>query len=265
MRIDQPAGLRLVVLGDPIDHSKSPAIHQAALDALGMAGTYTARRVDAAGVVATCDEIRRGELDGANITMPHKRVAAAAVDALSPNARRADSVNTMVREPEGVVGYTTDVDGIRMVWEEMGFGHDVPVLLLGGGGAAGAALLALEGMDLYVATRRPGAGAERAATVGVSCPEVPWATPIDNAVVVNATPIGMAGEALPEQVIGTASGLFDMVYGEAPPPSVAAAREHGIPATDGMAMLVAQAARSFELWTGIDPPRNVMEQAARSS
>ncbi len=255
--------MRLVLLGDPVEHSRSPAIHRAALAACGIEGTYRARRVDAEGVRQACREISGGRLDGANVTMPHKRVAARAADRLSDDARRANSVNTLVRRGDEVVGHTTDVEGIRAVWSSMEFGAERPVLLLGGGGAAGAALLALEGMDLVVSTRRPGVGARLAEGMGVVCREVPWGEPVAGAVVINATPLGMAGEALPGPVLEAASGLFDMVYGDTVAPSVTAARVRGIPATDGLAMLVAQAAASFELWTGLAAPRDVMERAAR--
>ncbi|MGH8875321.1 MAG: shikimate dehydrogenase, partial [Acidimicrobiia bacterium] len=105
--------LRLVLLGDPVAHSRSPAIHRAALDALGIAGTYEARQVDAAEMSEAVDEIRRVDLDGANVTLPHKSMAARLADRLAPSALRAGSVNTLVREAEAVVGYSTDVDGLR--------------------------------------------------------------------------------------------------------------------------------------------------------
>ncbi len=85
------AALHLVLLGDPVEHSRSPAIHKAALRALGLTGTYVARRTDGVGVVAACVEIREGALGGANVTMPLKKAALAAVDAASDPARRAGS------------------------------------------------------------------------------------------------------------------------------------------------------------------------------
>lgn len=255
--------MKLVLLGDPVTHSRSPAIHTAALKASGLDGSYQARRVDEAGVRSACDELRRGELDGANVTMPHKRVAAAHSDRLCGEAVRIGAVNTLVPDRGEVVGHTTDVEGIFEAWSRMRFPSDVPVLVLGGGGAAAAALLALQERHLAVATRRPGAGADLAARIGVGCRELSWGMPLADAVVVNATPLGMQGEDLPHGVVAAASGLFDMVYGGPTTPALRAARRSGIPATDGLPMLVAQAARSFELWTGLPAPREVMEEAAR--
>jgi shikimate dehydrogenase len=254
--------LRLVVLGDPVAHSRSPAIHTAALAATGLDGVYTARRVDGAGVRTAVEEIRDGTLDGANVTMPHKAVAAAAADRLDGQAGRADSVNTLVREDGQVVGYTTDVGGIRDAWSWAGLPVEAPVLLLGGGGAAAAALLALEGRDLRIATRRPGAGIALAQRLGVVADEVPWGAGVRDAVVVNATPIGMHGETLPDGVLEAACGLFEMAYGPEPTPAVARARRDGVPVAEGLDMLVAQAARSFTLWTGVVAPIEAMREAA---
>ncbi|HSG79828.1 MAG TPA: hypothetical protein VLD62_09630 [Acidimicrobiia bacterium] len=253
--------LRLVVLGDPVAHSLSPAIHTAALAACGLEGRYRARRVDAAGVRAAVDEIRDGTLDGANVTMPHKATAAAAADRLDDQARRADSVNTLVREDGRVVGHTTDVGGIRDAWSRAGLSDEAPVLLLGGGGAAAAALLALEGRDLVIATRRPGAGAALVERLEVTAEEAAWGAGVLGAVVVNATPIGMHGERLPDEVLDRAGGLFEMAYGPHPTPAVARARREGMPVAEGLDMLVAQAARSFTLWTGIEAPIEAMREA----
>ena len=112
--------MRLVLLGDPVGHSRSPAIHRAALAAAGIEGRYEARRVDAAGVYRACAEIRAGDLAGANVTMPHKRTAAAAADRLAPEAARCGAVNTLVAEDGEVVGHNTDVGGLRLVREWCG-------------------------------------------------------------------------------------------------------------------------------------------------
>jgi shikimate dehydrogenase len=254
--------LRFVVLGDPVAHSRSPAIHAAALAACGLAGDYAARRVDAAGVWQAVDEIRHRELDGANVTMPHKAVAAAAVDRLEGEASRARSVNTLVRDDGVVTGHTTDVGGIKDAWRRAGLPDDAPVLLLGAGGAAAAALLALEGRPLAISTRRPGAGTALADRLDVAAEEVAWGEGVDAAVVVNATPIGMHGERLPDGVLDRAAGLFEMVYGPEPSPALAWARREGLPAAEGLDMLVAQAARSFTLWTGLEAPLDAMREAA---
>jgi shikimate dehydrogenase len=247
--------LKLVLLGSPIAHSLSPQIHTAALRAAGIEGSYEARGVDARGVATAIEEIRTGELNGANVTMPHKRLASRLADELGSNAARAGSVNTLVARGAMVAGESTDIDGIRLAWRGLPEG---PALILGGGGAAAAALLALEGRPLLVSARRSSAAERLIERTGVAAGVVEWGAPVAGAVVVNATSLGMAGESLPPGVLEVATGLFDMPYGAAPTGAVTRARSLGIPAVEGLEMLLAQAARSFELWTGVAAPVQAM-------
>ena len=254
--------MRLVLLGDPVAHSRSPAIHGAALAAAGIAGRYEARRDDETGVYLACAEIRSGALRGANVTMPHKRVAAVAADRLAREAQRCGAANTLVGEDGEVVGHNTDVSGLLLAWDWARLPRDATVLLLGGGGAAAATLVALDGAEILVSTRRPGAGAVLAAALGVATGEVPWGRVVPGAVVVNATPVGMQGEPLPAGVVEEAAGLFDMPYGRETTLAVVAARRLGLPVAEGIDHLVAQAALSFRLWTGVEAPLAVMRRAA---
>ncbi len=255
--------MRLVLLGDPVSHSRSPAIHQAALRHLGVAGSYHLCKVDAAGLAEAVADMRAGHLDGANVTMPHKRTAAALCDELSADAARVRAVNTLVRRDGGrIAGHLTDVSGIRRAWQKAALPDEASILLLGAGGAAGAALLAMEGRRISVSARRPGRATKLLKEAGVAGREVPWGAAVPGAVVVNATPLGMHGEPLPAPVLAAAAGLFDMAYGPATTPAVTAFRGVGLPVAAGIDMLVAQAAVSFELWTGRPAPEAVMRAAA---
>ena len=253
--------LRLVVLGDPVSHSLSPAIHNAALSAAGIDGEYTARRVDADGMRRAITELREGTLSGANVTMPHKGLAAELADRLEPRAKRARSVNTLWSEGGLVRGDSTDIDGVITAWAWAGLPEDAPVLVLGSGGAAAAAILALEGRELTVAARRPDQAQALLAALAVDAQLASLGVPLPGAVVVNATPVGMRGEALPTEVVAASSGLFDMAYGSRPTPAVRLAREQGLPVADGPDMLLAQAAASFAIWTGVNPPLDEMRAA----
>ena len=256
--------MRLVLLGDPVAHSRSPAILQAALAAVGIEGRYEARRVDLSGVYRACAEIRAGVLHGANVTMPHKQTAAWAADRLAPAAGRCRAVNTLVGEDGEVVGHNTDVGGLRLVREWAGLPAGAPVLVLGAGGAAAAALVAFSGAPLHVAARSAGAGRALAAGLGLEAAEVPWGQAVPGALVVNATPVGSDGGRLPPGVVEQAAGLIDLPYGPGVTPAAAAARRQGLPTADGLEILVAQAALSFRLWTGIEAPLVVMRQAVRA-
>ncbi len=250
------------MLGDPIDHSMSPVIQSAALAAAGITGTYEARRVDAAGMRQAVEEIRSGSLDGANVTMPHKRLAAKLSDRVERLAARGGVANTLVREDGEVVGHNTDIPGIKTAWVAAGLPGDGPVVVLGAGGAAAAALLALEGRDLFVQARAAERAEDLVQRLGVEARVMTWAAPPhDGATIVNATPIGMHGEQLPRTLTERAAGLFDMAYGADVTSAVSEARRAGIPAAAGLDMLLAQAAESFRLWTGEVADRAAMAAA----
>lgn len=255
--------LRLAVIGHPIAHSRSPAMHNAALDALGIAGRYRAIDIDHVdGMAAMAAAVRLGHLDGANITMPYKAAAHRLADHVTPEAEEASSVNTWYVADGMLCGETTDVAGIRRAWSVRGLPPSGPVLVLGAGGASRAAIVALSSHDLFISARRRDE-ADRLAAVHEG-EAVPWGTGIDGAVVVNCTPVGMHGESLDEGVRRAASGVFDMSYARAETPLVAEARRRGLPVADGLDLLVAQAEAAFVLWTGATPPSGVMERVARN-
>jgi shikimate dehydrogenase len=255
--------VRLVLLGDPVAHSRSPAIHRAALAAVGITGTYEARRVGEGELVAACAQVAAGSLDGANITMPWKSVAAATCDVLSTDAGRIGAVNTLVGGGGRVAGHLTDVPGLRSVLGRLP--DSDPVIVLGSGATAAAALLAAEGRELIVVARdrdRAEAVVERA---GVVAAVGDWESIPSGGILVNATPLGMEGEELPGGWLDGRVGLVDLPYGRGDTRAVAEARRRGITVADGIDALVAQAAVSFELWTGIPAPVEVMETAARQA
>lgn len=257
--------LRLAVFGDPVAQSWSPVIQEAGLHAVGIRGTYRAIQVDRAGFLQGCDDVREGRLDGANVTMPYKRLAAEKVDRLTSDAERAGSVNTLVREGGRLVGYSTDVEAIRQVWRQTGLAGDAPVLVLGAGGAAAAALVALEEHERWVSARRAAAAVALSTEIGPAIRTVEWGRAVPGAVVVNATPLGMRGEELPRAVVEAAIGLFDMVYAPIPTPACRRAHAAGIPVAEGSEMLLAQAMLSFTLWTGVPAPAAAMRAALQNA
>ncbi len=250
------------VLGNPVAHSLSPAIQQAAFDVLGIDASYTALRVDSDEFPGVVERLRRGTLAGANVTMPHKHLAFELADRVAGDAARAQSVNTFVRTDSGVFGMSTDIPAIRSEWSRKGLPEGT-ALILGSGGAAAAALVALSGMPLYVSARSPERLSRLLDQTGTSAIAVPWSERVPGAVVVNATPLGMRGESLPNGLLVESEGVFDMAYGPLPTPAIITARTLGLPSVDGIEMLVAQAALSFEAWTAAPAPFDVMLAAAQ--
>ena len=253
--------MNLVLLGDPVEHSRSPAIHVAALAAAGIEGSYQARKVDRPGLVTAVAEVRYGRLDGGNVTMPHKEAAFDAVDRVSEMALRTGAVNTLVHRQGMAFGDNTDVAGILTIWRDAGLSMTAPVLVLGGGGAAAAALVALADRNLYIAARSPDAAGALLERTRVDGEVLEWGTGVDGAIVVNATPVGMEGEVLPDAMLANASGLVDFPYGVLQTPAVGEVAGRGLPVADGRDMLLAQASASFELWTGVAAPIDAMRAA----
>lgn len=250
--------LRLAVLGNPVAHSLSPVIHRAALEFAGLEGSYVRRQVDGEGFEGVVAELRDGRLHGVNVTMPHKALAARKADRRSALVERGGGANTLWMEAGSLHAHTTDPEGVRFAWRQAALPDDVPVLLLGAGGAAAAALLALEGRECMVSARREEAARSLIAALGSHAAVVRWGRPAPGAVVVNATPLGMGGEPLPPGVVEEASGLLEMTYGGGETPAAAALRSRDRPVASGELMLVGQGAASFAIWTGIEVPPAVM-------
>jgi shikimate dehydrogenase len=275
---------RLVgIIGDPVAHSLSPAMHNAAFAALGLDFAFVPLPVPAARVAEAVAGLRALGFRGANVTMPHKAAVLPHLDEVSADARLIDAVNTIVVEGGRLSGHTTDAEGFARALHEVepGGAAGRAVLLRGAGGAARAVALALarEGAtSLTVADRTPAAAERLLERLGPRFGEAPLrAVPLDRLsvadvtaadLIVNATPLGIEGVLkLPSVVVDTLRRghvVFDLVYGKRPTNLLTEARARGARAVDGLSMLVWQAAASFELWTGRPAPLDVMRSAVRA-
>lgn len=259
------------VIGDPVTHSLSPAIYNAAFDASDLDWVYVAFPVPAGAGAEAVRAVRTFGLGGLSVTMPHKVDAATACDELSDDARALGSVNTIVpRVSGGLRGESTDGDGFLRALAEEGFAPDGRrCLVLGAGGAARAIVLALgrAGATVTVAARR--ADTARAAATLAAGSQVIDFQAVDTAVadaelIVNATPLGMQRELPPfaPSRLHADQLILDAVYFPSETPLITAARACGARATNGLAMLVHQAALQFEHWTGEPAPLEAMRAAA---
>jgi shikimate dehydrogenase len=261
------------VIGDPVTHSLSPTLHNAAFEALGLDWVYVAfpvprgRGADAVAAVSALG------LAGLNVTMPHKEDVAGACHELTVDAAALRSVNTVVALPDGrTLGDSTDGPGFLDALADEAI--DVAgrsVLVLGAGGAARAIVLALgrAGAAVTVAARRPDAAGEAAALApGGRAEPIGAVDPSPFAVVVNATPLGMSGgDPLPVDPgsLDADHAVVDLVYHPADTPLLAAARAQGATAVNGLGMLLHQAARSFTQWTGHPAPLDAMRAAVTTA
>jgi len=264
------------LLGHPVEHSLSPAMHNAAFRALGLAHTYEAFDVTADALPAAVQRVRSGELLGANVTVPHKEAVMTLVDTWDGPTAEIGAANTLSRTADGKRVLASNTDAVRFAYATRNLAFDgARVLLLGAGGAARAVLVALlvRGAHVVIANRSP----ERARTLARAIPHpvertprvIDWATRSDLAetdIVVNATSLGLRGEdPLDGAPLRRGLTIVDLIPTAVATPLVRRARASGLDVVDGLPMLLQQAASSFKIWTGQDAPVDVMRAALFAS
>jgi len=273
---------QLGVLGDPIAHSLSPAMHNAALAVLlpthpRLAGVrYHRLHITAEALPEALSLLHAKGFAGVNLTVPHKIAALTLVESLSPEAKRAASVNTLVRTPTGWAGHTTDGQGFLEALRERS-GRTTqgrPVILLGSGGAARAVAAACldDGCASLSLHNRDAAKAADLATALVD-PRVRAAGLAEikaspDAVIVNCTTLGLKptdASPFPADLLASGQFVFDTTYGAEPSRLLKDAADRGIASCDGRAMLRWQGALAFRLWNGMLPPEAPMRAALGES
>ncbi len=265
------------VIGWPIAHSVSPPMQNAALRAMGLDWVYVPLAVPPERLADAILGMRGLGLRGLNATVPHKQALLALVDELTPAAQAIGAVNTLHPTPHGLVGHNTDAGGFLRALRGAGFDpRGCSALVLGAGGAARGVVYALAGAGarVTVLNRTPERAQALAMSLAASLPEAQIdAASLDLAhlaacaayadLVVNATTLGMWPEVdaspWPEAVAFPSRALcFDLVYNPRETRLMRQARAAGARASDGLTMLVHQGAESLALWTGVDPPVEVM-------
>ena len=272
MVLGEPGALlsRAAVLGSPVAHSLSPALHQAAYAALGLEDwTYDRFEVDEGGLapfVEGLDESWRG----LSLTMPLKVAAFAVADEVSGLAREAGAINTLVRRGSGWAADNTDVHGIVAALRDAGVDAPTSATIIGSGATARSALLALRELgagSVRVAARNAAAVADLAALAPVEHVALTeWATGESTAVI---STVPDPGAAAATEALGDADlpgvTLLDVVYADWPTPLARAAADAGATVVSGLEMLVHQAAEQFRLFTGHEAPLAAMQAAGRAA
>jgi shikimate dehydrogenase len=292
-----PEVYHLGLIGYPIEHSLSPYLHRAALQFCGLAGDYQLFPVTDLpqgdhSLRDVIGKVRRGFLDGVNVTIPHKQNVIPLVDRLTMTAEAVGAVNTIYKKDGTLYGENSDVGGFMNDLKRLGIGKtgNRSALVLGAGGAARAVVwgLLIGGWQVYILARRIEQAqqvvdwvSQKACTfddamIGRLC-AIPLETKTlqqrissePTQLIVNTTPLGMAshppGAAWPKEVPFPQNTLvYDLVYTPAETELMRLAQQAGIPAYNGMGMLVEQAAIAFEIWTGLQAPRKAMWEAVEN-
>ena len=265
--------LRLLVIGDPIDHSLSPPMHNAALEFLHLPCVYGRLRVGSKNLREAFKILREQDFIGWNLTLPHKLVAIDLLDVLDPMSERLGAVNTVVNHSGRLFGFNTDGKGLVAAIGEA-FGCAIPsvrIALLGAGGGAGQAaaryLAELKVPKLILLNRTSATAEELAGELAARtksdvraesweklpsiCHEVD--------LIVNASTVAPTPEAL--NSLEPRHLVFDMVYGPRETSLVHFARKRGARASDGLLMLLHQGVFAFEIWFGKPAPAALMRKA----
>ncbi|TYO95069.1 shikimate dehydrogenase [Desulfallas thermosapovorans] len=271
------------LIGHPVAHSYSPAMHNAALAALGLNGVYVPFGVQPENLVAAMEGLRALGVAGVNVTIPYKEAVMPHLDELAETAILYGAVNTIINRQGRLAGYNTDGPGfIKDLREDHGFEPSQgPALVLGAGGSARAVVMALAQAgcpEVAVVNRNRARAEELAKSVhsktGLQVLALQW-DPGDRllagfarraALVVNCTPLGMSGQVrgdlpLPRGVPGSGQLAYDLVYNPPVTRFLARSAANGAVVANGLGMLLHQGVLSFEAWTGLAAPVAVMRRA----
>jgi shikimate dehydrogenase len=263
--------LTVGLIGWPVEHSRSPAMHNAVFASLGLAWRYILLPTPPDQVEAVVARIRSGELQGANVTIPHKQAVMPYLDEIDPAAQAVGAVNTIVKKDERLIGFNTDTVGFKRSLIEMGVdAADQPCAVLGAGGSARAVVYVLHelGARITVYAR----DVEKARAVHADSRPLRALRQIDpmTKLIVNTTPVGLSpnSEASPwpdDLPLPKNALIFDLLNNPARTKLMQQAEQAGLRAVNGWDMLVYQGAAAFAKWTGMEPPVDVMKQALAQS
>jgi shikimate dehydrogenase len=237
--------MRFVLLGDPVAHSKSPKMHAAAFRALGLDHTYDAVRVTEDEIGAWVEKLRRGDVGGINVTVPHKKAAMKFADQIETPI---DACNVLAMREGKVVAFNTDIPALV---DELGPAASGTAIVLGRGGAARAALEALKRLGATKIITRARAGGDE--------PLVPTGSEKDARWIVQCTSAGIDEIARAVDFSLAPNALaYDVMYEPRQTPFLIAAHDAGLRTKNGLGMLARQGALAFEIWLDVKPPLDVM-------
>jgi len=284
-KLDPPA--RLAVLGHPVAHSKSPEMHNPALEALGIKGQYIRIDVPPERLAEALEALPKAGFVGANLTIPLKQEAVGLVDEIDPSAKLSNSVNTVLFDGEHCRGFSTDGPGfVRAIREQFWVDvRDLRVMILGAGGGAGRALavqcaqercsrLVLVNRTLekvekladelrgYFSSDRLLGPTERLVSIGLDDPRLQLELDYTD-LVVNTTSLGMKRSdppVLPPAFLSPSLIVYDTVYATGSSRLLEDAEAAGCRTGTGLSMLLHQGALSFEIWFDQDAPLDVMRK-----
>jgi shikimate dehydrogenase len=253
------------IVGLPLAHSLSPAMHTAAFRSMGLDAEY--RIFETEDIKGVIELIRSTSIRGLSVTMPHKRGVIPLLDAIEETARRVGAVNTIVNSAGRLTGHNTDANGLISCMDEEGIACQGRALLIGAGGAARAAAFVLRerGIRVAVTNRNEERGRAFAAEMGCAYLGFNELEMFSADIMINATPLGMSPLRdllpVPEALIRKEMTVIDLIYNPPETRLLSLARGRGCRTISGLSMFVYQGALQFRLWTGLNAPIDIMRKA----
>ena len=266
------------IIGDPVSHSLSPLIHNSAFSSLNLNYSYIAFRVPQTELEESVYSLKKAGIAGFNVTLPHKVNVISFIDGLSIEAQKAGAVNTVNNENGKLIGYNTDIHGLIAPLEKRQIDFDgIEILILGAGGSCRAALVALSektGIKKINIVNRDQKKLDKIISLGkelgLNCIPLNYdnnnvlkEVSLNSKIIINATSIGLNNESSPlkSNFMSEGAFVFDIVYRPVFTNLLNNAKDAGCNLIFGYEMLLHQAKKSFEIWTGLQAPLRVMEKS----
>lgn len=263
------------IIGDPVQHSLSPLMQNAAFSALGIKSTYISFRVPSKDLKPSIESLKSIGIAGFNVTIPHKMSILQYIDELDDTASKSNAVNTVINDTGKLIGYNTDIYGfIQPLYRRNINFKGKKVLIIGAGGAAYAIVTALsyeKGIEEIRVVNRSSHNAsklvEHALKLGLNTHKEDFENlcklALQSDLIINSTSIGLNNESSPieRNYINPNSIVYDIVYKPIDTDLIRKAKEVNAKVVYGYEMLIAQGAQAFKIWTGCDAPIDAMKKA----
>ena len=250
---------KYLVIGNPIEHSLSPKLHNHWIKKNNIDAVYDKKKLNENDIEGTILKVRNGEIDGINVTIPFKKSVIPYLDQLTPLANEAQSVNTIYKEKNKVIGHNTDVGGFELGLKRINYNvKNKKVFILGAGGVVSSIILALKkmGSSKIILSNRTKEKAEALKKIYSDLEIIDWGKTPDFNVIINATSLGLKNHdeiKLDYTDIGSNKLFYDVIYNPRQTKFLSKAKQFGNQIENGKMMFVYQAHQAFTVWHKIMP------------
>ena len=250
---------KYLVIGNPIEHSLSPRLHNHWFKKNNIEAIYQKKQINGNDLKGIIDEIRNDKIHGVNVTIPFKQLVIPLVDDLSFEAKESQSVNTICKEKNKIVGHNTDINGFELALRSRGFNiKNKKIFILGAGGVVPSIILSLKKLDVrkIIITNRTKTKAENLKKFFTNLEIVEWGTTPDFDMIINATSLGLNKNDVIDlnyEKIGSNKIFYDVIYNPIETNFLLKAKKFGNKTENGKMMFIYQAHQSFTIWNKLMP------------